>query len=215
MKRFAILLTAAVCGITAMHAFDLKDILKGASQGNGSNGGNILGGVVTALTSRDVELKDITGTWNYVEPAISFDSDNVLKKAGGAAASGTIVAKLAPYYSKAGLNNLTFTVGADSTFTATTGKIKARGTISSLGDGQFQFKFKAFGKVPTGSLNAFITKSGQQISVTFDAQKLMKIVNTVANISGSATAGSLAGILNSYDGINIGATLKPAASAKQ
>ena len=66
-----------------------SDILSKLGLGTVAN--NILG-------SGKVTIADIEGNWDYVEPAVEFKSDNLLKKAGGSVASTTVVNKLRPYY---------------------------------------------------------------------------------------------------------------------
>ncbi len=110
----------------------------------GSAIGSILGNV---LGKSDVTPADLEGTWNYTAPAVTFKSENLLKKAGGAAASATIENKIKPYYQRAGLENLVLTVANDSTFTM---KLK-RGSLSgSIAQGTEKgilvFKFKAAGR---------------------------------------------------------------------
>ena len=52
--------------------------------------------VVGAVTGKSTTT-DITGTWQYSGSAISFESDNLLQKAGGAAAAGVAEEKHLPY----------------------------------------------------------------------------------------------------------------------
>ena len=76
--------------------------------------------VVNAITGT-TESIDMTGTWNYKGSAVEFESDNLLMKAGGAAAATMAENKLNEQLSKIGIKDgqMSFTFNADSTFTST------------------------------------------------------------------------------------------------
>ena len=81
--------------------------------------------VVNAITGTP-ETIDMTGTWTYSGSAVEFESDNLLMKAGGAAAATMAENKLNEQLSKVGIKEgqMSFTFNADSTFTSTVGKKK-------------------------------------------------------------------------------------------
>lgn len=207
-KRISYIFFMAMLGILSVSAFDLKDILKGSSSGSGGGAADIVTGIVNTLTSSKVEYKDLVGQWAYQQPAVTFTSDNLLQNAGGIAASTTIVNKLKPYYTKAGMDNLTIEFGTDSTFVAKTARLTVRGTVEPIENDMFKFNIKALGKIPAGSINAYAEKQATGITLTFDAQKLMKLAETVASISGNATLKTASDVINSYDSLNIGVSLK-------
>lgn len=208
-----------------MHAAsrpDITDLLKSAAEkakgGSDDNSGStalsgLKGLAEGLLTSSKVGEDDLVGNWRYNAPAVTFKSDNLLQKAGGSAASGVIVEKIAPYYEKAGITSLTATFNQDRTFELKVKKITLTGTYALAGDeanGDFVFNFKAVKKLPLGKMNAHVDKVGSKITLTFDASKLIKLVNTVAQVSGRASLQSAAKLLNSYGGLNCGFELSPA-----
>ena len=208
-----------------MHAAsrpDITDLLKSAAEkakgGSDDNSGStalsgLKGLAEGLLTSSKVGEDDLVGNWRYTAPAVTFKRDNLLQKAGGSAASGVIVEKIAPYYEKAGITSLTATFNQDRTFELKVKKITLTGTYALAGDeanGDFVFNFKAVKKLPLGKMNAHVDKVGSKITLTFDASKLIKLVNTVAQVSGRASLQSAAKLLNSYDGLNCGFELSPA-----
>lgn len=197
---------ASVC-VTGASAFDLNDLLKG-NKGSDSGAADIVNGIVNAITATDVEYKDLPGSWSYDKPAVSFTGSNVVQNASGIAASGAIVNKLSPYYEKAGIDKMTMEFGSDSTFIAKTGKITVKGTVEPLGNSMFKFNIKSLGNIPTGSINAYAEKQGANVCLTFDAKKLIKLAETVASLSGNATLKTAADMINSYEGVNIGVSLK-------
>ena len=213
MKRFykqILLLIFFMSSVIAGNAIDLKDIIGAvASKADSTDVSSIENIVGSVLGNQNVELKDIVGTWNYDGPAVSFKSDNLLKKAGGAAAATAVESKILPVYQRSGLTSLKLTVTNDSTFTMTVKKIKSEGKISKSEDGHYIFHFKALGKVNIGSMNAYITKtSTDHITLTFDASKLITIVEKIAKYSNNATIKTASALLNSYDGVTIGFKLK-------
>ncbi len=225
MKQILIILTAIVSMSTFQSdAFDLKGVLKAAA-GNAAAGdsvkgnsglGDLLGGLGNVLGITDVTISDLEGTWSYVKPAVAFKSDNLLKKAGGEAAASVVEGKLAPYYQKAGMTQMKFTVNADSTFTMGVNRVMLKGALEKDAEGNFVFNFKALGKVNIGHMTSVITRSGKNIDVTFDASKLISLVSKIAAISGNSTIKGVSSLLQSYDGMNAGFQLsKNTASATQ
>lgn len=190
---------AAVTAVQAQSSStsSMLDKLLGKDSSIGSAVSNLLG--TSKLTPAD-----IVGTWEYTSPAVSFKSENLLKKAGGAAASVAVEDKLKPYYSKAGVDKMVLTVNADSTFTMKLARGSLSGTLaSSTQEGMMTFKFKAL-KINIGSMDAAVTKAGNNLTVTFDVSKLMSLVNAVAKVSGSSAAKGLNSMLQSYDGVMAG-----------
>lgn len=162
------------------------------------------------LGSGKVTIADIEGQWAYVEPAVEFKSENMLKKAGGSVASTTVVDKLRPYYSKVGLDNMTLDVDSVGNFKMAVKKISFSGTVTERENaGEFVFSFKAMGKINTGSLEAYISKTALgQIKVTFDISKLITLINTMASLTGNSSMKTASAMLNSYDGLTAGFVLK-------
>lgn len=192
-----ILILASVVSVQAQTSSSVLDKLLGGDSKVGSVVSNLLG------TSK-LSPADLQGTWAYSSPAVTFKSDNLLKKAGGAAASAAVESKLKPYYAKAGLDKMTLTVEADSTFSMKFKRGSLSGTIStSSTEGMMTFHFKA-AKINIGSMDAAVSKAGNNLTVTFDVSKLMTLVNTIAKVSGNSTLKGLNTMLQSYDGIQAG-----------
>ena len=94
-KKFITMAVAIISVFTASlpaKAFDLKDIL-------GGNGGGIVGNLLEGVfTKTDLTTKDLMGVWTTDKPAVSFKSEDMLKKAGGMAAAAALETKLTPYF---------------------------------------------------------------------------------------------------------------------
>ena len=110
-KNILFIAWIAIFSLTASNsqAQSLKDLL---------NKDNI-SKVVNAITGTP-ETIDMTGTWTYSGSAVEFESDNLLMKAGGAAAATMAENKLNEQLTKVGIKEgqMSFTFNADSTFTS-------------------------------------------------------------------------------------------------
>lgn len=194
---------------------DITDLLKGAASkiggGDGSTALSGLKGAVEGMIAKsDLTAADLVGDYKYFAPAVSLQSDNALQKLGGSAATGVIVDKLAPYYQKAGLTSMTATFREDGTCEFKVKKATVTGTYERNESGDFTFNFKAVKKIPLGKMNAHVEKIGKKLTLTFDASKLIKLVNAVASVSGQSSLQAAAKMLNSYDGLYAGFELTPA-----
>ena len=194
---------------------DITDLLKGAASkiggGDGSTALSGLKGAVEGMIAKsDLTAADLVGDYKYSAPAVSLQSDNALQKLGGSAATGVIVDKLAPYYQKAGLTSMTATFREDGTCEFKVKKATVTGTYERNESGDFTFNFKAVKKIPLGKMNAHVEKIGKKLTLTFDASKLIKLVNAVASVSGQSSLQAAAKMRNSYDGPYAGFELTPA-----
>lgn len=190
---------------------DIKDVLNGVKNGgNGSSTTEKLAGLAGALLSSDkISIESLHGSWAYKAPAVTFKSDNLLKKAGGAAVSETIEGKLASYYSKLGFTRMTLVVNEDNTFEMKIKKITLKGTITEVTDknsqANFVFSFKAAGKVSLGKLDTYVRKSALgTLSIMFDVSKLISLVEKVSTLTNLSSAKTLSSALSSYDGMCAG-----------
>lgn len=208
----ALLAAAAILAPVSASAIDLNNIL--GKLGGSSNGGSTLTdaitGVVDGLLSNDnVTVEQMAGTWTATGSAVAFQSDNLLKKAGGGAAASTIESKLNGYYQKLGLIGSTLTITSDGKFTLKAGKISLNGTVTKRDDGNFDFTFTPFGSVKLGSIKAYVEKPlTGGLKVMFDASKLMSLVSTLSGVLNNSTLNSISSLLNSYDGLCLGFAFK-------
>ena len=195
-------------------ALDIKDLIGKYMSGSDSSSvfdafSGILGDV---LSTNKLTVQQLEGTWSYSAPAVTFISDNLLEKAGGAAAAETVEGKLEPIYKLTKLNQLKFTVDSQSNFTVGVGKIKLSGTIVASADenatANFILKFKSLGK-STMDVNAYVTKSiDSSMTITFDITKLIAIMQEVSKIAKSSSVTTIVNALASFDGICAGFELK-------
>lgn len=199
MKKIIVAaLIMAASGVTSAHAFDLKSIL-------GGKGGDVISGVVGGIfTQSDISVSQMEGTWTSTGPAVAFQSDNFLKKAGGNAAASTIESTLDPYFKQYGLTGSTLTIDKDGNFTLKVKGISLKGKVSKRSDGNFDFAFTPFGDFKIGSIKAYVEKPIDGLDVMFDASKLKSLLSTVASITGNSLATTAGNLLGSYDGLCVG-----------
>lgn len=217
MKKLILAFMALIfmCAPAATAQSSLGDILGalgGNRDNNGSSATDAITGLISGLTGgKKLTQADVAGVWKYREPAVTFESDNLLKKAGGAAMAAVIVNKIKPYYDRVNLSQLQVTLNPDSTFQFVLGRLKLGGTFvhsTAQPDGNFfTFKFQALGKIGIGQIDAELQKTGNKLSMTFDADKLIALLNTVAKLTGRKSIQAAATLLNSYEGLNCGFAL--------
>ncbi len=216
MKKILAMIAVATCLFGASAStLDIKDILNGVNNsGNGESTADKLAGLAESLLSSDkIDVEALHGIWSYKAPAVTFKSDNLLKKAGGAAVSETIEGKLATYYPKLGFTSMTLVVNEDNTFEMKLKRITLKGTIEPASDknsqANFIFNFKAAGKINVGKIDTYVKKSALgTVSVMFDISKLITLVNKVSTLTNISSAKTLSSALSSYDGMCAGFELK-------
>lgn len=169
---------------------------------SGIDGTSVLGNVLgSVLGLNKITQENLVGTWRYAAPGCAFTSDNLLAKAGGEVASQKIKSQLLTYYNNVGISssNTYFTFGSDNTFT---GKVDGKTVSGSYAydpnTGQMTLKTLLF------TLNAYVTASTSGISLLFESQKLLTILQMVGAMSGNTTLSAIAEISKNYDGVRLG-----------
>ncbi len=169
---------------------------------SGIDGTSILGNVLgSVLGLNKISQESLVGTWKYSGPGCAFTSDNLLAQAGGEVASQKIKSTLLNYYNSAGISssNTYFTFGKDNTFTAkVAGKTVSGNYAYDPNSGQMTIKTLLF------TINAYVTASSSGISLLFESQKLLTILQTIGGMSGNATLATIGELSKNYDGVRLG-----------
>lgn len=205
MNKFFRIFLAAILLLSS------ADVMSQTKSGKSGGLGDLLSGLANKLGvgSSSLTIEKMAGTWKYSGPAVSFKSDNLLLKAGGAAAATQVESKLEPYYRTAGLTSLVMTVAEDSTFTFKAKMANLTGTISKNEEtGNFVFRFKALKKINVGSMEAYVSLNGDKMELTFDVSKLMTLIEKAGKLTGNSTIKGVSTILNKYDGMTAGFELQ-------
>lgn len=170
--------------------------------------GDILGNIISSVTgSLTTTQANLIGTWSYYEPCVQFESENLLKKAGGAAAATKMEDKLNPIYQMVGITpgKLTFTFTNDGKVSYTIGSRTMSGTYV------FDSKAKTVTiKTANGmSITSYVTISGRNMSLCFDSSKVLSLFSAAGSLSSlSATLGSLGTLAQTYSGMKTGFKFK-------
>ena len=191
LKSIWILLV--MCGVSAnAGAQDLKSILSGVAKA-------VVGNKATTASS-------IIGTWTYSGPECQFESENLLAKAGGEMAAKEVEEKMIAVYNKVGMNNIRYTLNEDGTYSY---QMKKR-TVT----GSYVFDDAAKTITMTGKLGlktvAYVTVTGNDMSMVFKADKLMSILKTITGAASkvNSTAATINSVAEAYDGLMLGFELK-------
>lgn len=191
LKSIWILLV--MCGGSAnAGAQDLKSILSGVAKA-------VVGNKATTASS-------IIGTWTYSGPECQFESENLLAKAGGEMAAKEVEEKMIAVYNKVGMNNIRYTFNEDGTYSY---QMKKR-TVT----GSYVFDDAAKTITMTGKLGlktvAYVTVTGNDMSMVFKADKLMSILKTITGAASkvNSTAATINSVAEAYDGLMLGFELK-------
>lgn len=160
--------------------------------------------VVNAVTGN--QTIDMTGTWTYSGSAIEFESDNLLQKAGGAAAAAVAEKKLDEQLAKVGIKDgqVSFTFNAESTFTSTVGKRTMTGTYSY--DATDKVVHLRYFKLL--NMNAKVNCTSTNMDLLFNSDKLLKLIAFISSKSSSTTLKTISSLADSYDGMMLGFALK-------
>lgn len=195
----------------------------GSESGNGTLGdvlGNVLGGVLGGLGSQNtidgllglvigsvkVQESELYGSWYYAEPACAFTSENLLAKAGGAVAAEHCKEKLLPVYNSLGISaqNTQFQFTQDHRFAGNVRGIPLSGTYTyDPSSGTINLKTMLF------STNAYITRTQSGLGLTFESKNLLKVLQTVAAISGNSTLQTVGDLSKQYEGVRLGFDIAP------
>ena len=175
----------------------------GASQNYGGLGSGLVKQLGSILGNTTLSQKDIIGTWHYSSADCVFESENFLMKAGGEVAAAKVEEKINATLTKLGLTGeqITFTFNADNTYTAS---IKGRVIQGTYALDVANKKLTLTYLNGLGTITPQIAKTGNKMSLLYDADKLFKFLTTISAVSNNSTLKSLSTLLESYDGMLIG-----------
>ena len=188
---------------TSAQAQSWKDILKSETVQK----------VVSSVTGgQSVTVASLQGTWTYVDPAVQLGSDNTLKQIAGSAATTELEKKLKEQCAKVGIVEVVFnyTFHEDSTFTSALKKGSLKGTYSvNEADKTIAFTYTAgTSDRAIYTLTASTVLAGDNLTLLFNADKLLTFLTKVASLTSNSTFQSLSQLAEQYDGLMLGFDLK-------
>lgn len=196
-----------VCGLLLipgnMKGQSLKDILNSSAVKN----------AVTSVTGgKAVTFENLQGTWMYVNPALQLEGDNALKNVAGSLAATEAEKKMKEYCAKVGIVEgvFNYVFNSDSTFTSALKRGSLKGTYSvNPEDKTVTLRYTVGNeKLTVSTLTAHVVLSGNELTLLFNADKLLKFLSTVSSISSNTTLKAINKLASEYDGMMLGFDLK-------
>lgn len=171
-----------------------------------TTGTTLLNSVIGNLINKTTSFKtaNLIGTWSYKTADCKFESENLLKQAGGEIAATTLENKMNETFAKIGIKegSCSFTFNEDGTYVANLGGRELSGTYTF---DEANSKLSMVGMLGLTKSEATLTHSStNNISLLYDADKLVSMFSTLSSLTGSSTISSLTSLLGSYDGVKIG-----------
>lgn len=201
MKKFILCagLLSLTCLCPQIQAQSLKDILKSSAVKD----------AVTSLTGgKELTAANLSGTWEYVSPAVMLEGDNALKNVAGNVAASEVEKKLQSYCDKIGLKAGTFsyTFNDDNTFTCIFKEKTLQGTYTlQESDKTIQLKY---GNLKIANISAQVVLTHDELALLFNADKLLDFLGTLSSLSGSTTLQAINKLTDQYEGFKVGFQLK-------
>ena len=150
--------------------------------------------------------KALVGSWVYEEPAIQFESQNLLDKAGGVVASQSVADNITPYFELLGLKtgDIALDLRKYNTCTFTIGGRKIDGTYE-FDDETKKLSLKA-GLIPLPA--AYLSIVNNQMAMTYDSSVLLGLIKVMGAVDTKSAFASVSKLADSYDGMKTGFTFK-------
>lgn len=195
------------CGTTSLGTQG-TGFLSGANAGTTGGAASALGSVLTNLLggSSAVTASDLQGTWTYRKADCVFETQNLLLKAGGEMAATKIESQLESQLGRVGITPgaCSFTFNSDGTYVATIGQYNLTGnyTLNTKSNTLTMTYLAGIGRI-----SPKVVKTGASISLLFEGDKLLSMVQKVGKLSSNSTVNSLSSLINSYDGMLVGMQL--------
>ena len=179
----------------------------------------LLEGVASAVEEKvgdkighKLDTVSFTGSWQYVCPDVSFESEDFLSKAGSELAAKKVEEHLAGMLTKIGFNeNTVFTFNTDSTYTMRTDKRTYSGTYSYNTETKEIVMTSRLKIKHNAEIVRKITKPRSMI-IRFQADKLMNMLKSISGTlfqkSSNKQMSLINSILEKYDGLALGLELK-------
>ena len=194
MKKIKIAAMALACLVT-ISCGNMNQIM-GAMSGKGA-----INAITSVIGLDKVSAKGLIGSWRYSRPGCAFMSENLLAKAGGEMAAVQIEEKIQPYYQQVGITteNTFITFNEDGSFSAKVLGTPLKGTYTfDEASAKITLKTLLF------STNCYAKREYGGISILFEANKLLTLLQTIAAFSGNQNLQAIGDISKQYDGVRIG-----------
>ena len=178
-----------------------------SSSSDDSSSSSTTSSIISTITSifsssKTATASKLVGTWTYSEPAIVFESENVLSKVGSQAAASKIESSLQTQLEKYGIKEgaVTLTFVKDGTFTETLNGKTTSGTWEIDDDAlKLTFSGKATVSVTT-------QVSSSELQLVTDATGLLSLAKAMASSSNNSNLSTISSLMSNVDGMQVGLT---------
>lgn len=195
------------CGVPGVGTTNTVTNNSSSTQNSGTAG--ILGAVLGSILGQNNQLSQdqLVGTWKYSGAACKFESENLLKQAGGEFIASSVESKIDDAFSKIGIQKGTSSISFanDGTCSFAMGERAISGTYEF---DQATGKLTVTGTVGLVKTEGYVVKNSDgSISILFDADKLLDMVNMISAKTSNTSIKTISSLLGSYDGIKVGMNL--------
>ena len=182
-------------GIGSLHAQSWNDLLKQVASSTATE-------AIDQLTGGKLTEVALQGSWSYKQPAVRFESNNVLSSLSGSAFESTITSRMERAFSFVGIKPgaASFTFHKDKTFQAILGKKTLEGTYTF--DPATHTITLDFSSKLIGTMNGRAYIDGQELQMVFPMTKLLKLIKSVG--SSITSLQSVFKVLENYDEVYLG-----------
>ena len=148
----------------------------------------------------------LQGDWKYNAPSVGVSGKNLLAGIAKPIAKGKLKKKLKNAYKKIGLDKARpqFVFNVDGTCSMKLMGASVKGTYNyNPTTEKITFKWEGF------PVNASLKRDGKKkLQLTFDADKLLKLMSLLGRFSDSSTIKALSTLLDNYEDVMVGFELK-------
>ena len=228
MKRVIVSFMLTLAVVTGASAQSWKDLLgKVAGEvvnevSSSSETGNTVMNVLGSLLGNSLTLSPeaIEGTWNYEGVACILESENALSEIGGTVVTGQLESKMDEMLSRVGIKsgNCSFVFSKEGSCTILVGGYTIEGTYVLVPEEKVINLSFMYGQL---NLKANVAYEIKNLNIVFKADKLLNFIKGITsslsnNAAGeqlqqlssiSQTAATLGTLLNSYNGMMLGAKM--------
>ena len=203
MKKIFLALCLVLGATLSVEAQGLKGLLNAAKDVADEVTDGKASELLDKVTGTATELL-IVGTWNYTQPAMTFEGGDLLSNVAGEALAAKLSTKLQTAYNAVGIKqgSCSFTFNEDNTFSAVMGSRTLSGTYA-YDTTTFAITLNFDSKLlKLGTMTGYAYLSATGLDLVFDCTRLVKMLTTLgAKVSALSSVTSLMG---NYDKANIG-----------
>ena len=164
------------------------------------------GGIVSLfknlIGTAKVDGSSLKGNWSYESPAVVFESENLLKKAGGSLITSTAEKTLQKYLRKIGFEEgkVSISFDGDESYTMQIGTKSINGTYT-VADNEITLQRTGLLSQP---IKANLALQGNEMQITFKADKLLEFLTKISSLTENSTLNLIGNIAGGYDGMQLG-----------